>query len=282
MSKQKKTVKFNHIFNDFCIGIMNYTQLAVVPLFILLVILSGTFSLNLKIRPDQLPLFELANTSLWLSTSAYCPSFSYLNRSYIGAAEGFAPYMSFYDEKTDTNGYVGLNHEKKKIFVVFRGSHTLANWLSNIDTWLSIYSYCNLCFVHDGFHNAAKSVWNSVDEDLKALRANYSDYRIVFTGHSLGGVSILYRFSFSCSYSYSSQALATLTAIEAINNGAEDVSLITFGSPRVGNSVFSEYAKNALDDKHSVRITYHRDAVPHLPYHERFVHITSKILFLVF
>jgi predicted lipase len=170
---------------------MNYIRLAVVPLFILLSVLCGSFSLKYNLRPDQLPLLELANTSLWLASSAYCPSFSYLNRTYIGASEGFTPYMSFYDEKTDTNGYVGLNHDKKKIFVVFRGSHTIANWISNIDTWLSIYGYCNLCFVHDGFYNAAKSVWNTIDDDLKSLRVNYSDYRIVFTGHSLGGVSIV-------------------------------------------------------------------------------------------
>ena len=66
--------------------------------------------------------------------------------------------------------------------------------------------------------------------NLKTLQSAFpSATKLVVTGHSLGG------------------AMATLFAMDlVVNEGVSDVSLVTFGSPRVGNAAFSDFV-----NKHS-------------------------------
>lgn len=165
-----------------------YSSLFLPLISLLLVPLYGV-SLQFTLPESKSKLLPLVNSSLWLASSSYCPTFSYLNRTYIGAAEGFVPKSSFYDPRTDTNGYIGHISSLKSIFVVFRGSKSYNNWLSDLDSLLVLYEPCKLCFIHEGFLSAARSVWNQIESELISLQNLFPEYDIVVAGHSLGGVS---------------------------------------------------------------------------------------------
>jgi predicted lipase len=68
------------------------------------------------------------------------------------------------------------------------------------------------------------------------------------TGHSLGG------------------ALAVFAAVDIKANikTAGKVTLYTYGQPRVGNEVFSDFIFSLLD-KSYVRVTHYDDTVAHVP-----------------
>ncbi|KAI9347272.1 Alpha/Beta hydrolase protein [Obelidium mucronatum] len=83
------------------------------------------------------------------------------------------------------------------------------------------------------------------------LQNGYETVNLLFTGHSLGG------------------ALATIAAADVYQHLSQDikpsqVSLLTFGQPRVGNSIFSTWI-NSFNFTNSLRITNQDDWTPHLP-----------------
>ena len=70
------------------------------------------------------------------------------------------------------------------------------------------------------------------------------------TGHSLGA------------------ALATFAAAAIKKNfGFSRFTFYTFGSPRVGNNVFSDYIFSLFPNGQYQRITHYNDVVPHIPPH---------------
>lgn len=193
---------------------------------------------------------RMDKTAMLLSNAAYCSSDDYLSLKFEGESAGFVPTHLLSDNYTDTRGFVGHLSEQKTIFVVFRGSTSAANWWSDLDSLLIYYHYdkCALCFVHRGFNIAQQSVQSQVLSAIEELRSRFPSYRVVVTGHSLGG------------------ALATLTAAAIArtdNVQPSDIRLVTFGQPRVGNEYFSSYLANKLPA--IFRYTHLRDPVPHLP-----------------
>ena len=77
--------------------------------------------------------------------------------------------------------------------------------------------------VHRGFRNALNSVWDELAAAVAGFRAGHPQAEICLTGHSLGA------------------ALATLT-YERLGETDANLSLYTFGCPRVGNEVFRDRA----------------------------------------
>lgn len=208
------------------------------------------------VRISAFPRVDIVNTSLWLSSASYCPT-NYLNHSFIGPSLGFVPIANIQDPKTDTNGYVGYLDSQETIFVVFRGSSSLANWYTNLDLITVPYSACDGCLAHEGFMYAFSQVKEQVYANVKFLQEKYPAFKIVVTGHSLGG------------------ALATLTSLDMIQNGfPKEIQLVTFGQPRVGNVNFAEFASASL--LNPIRITHYRDSVPHVPYHRVFFHTSRE------
>lgn len=85
----------------------------------------------------------------------------------------------------------------------------------------------------------------------------YPDYTVVVTGHSLGA------------------AVATLFTMDLLKKySITNVKLMNFGSPRVGNQKWAEYASSEI--LHRSRVTHYKDMVPHCPLHERFTHISGE------
>ena len=150
------------------------------------------------------------------------------------------------------------DRSKKQIIVSFRGSVNYRNWISN--TLFTKYQFSNGIKVHRGFYTAYKLIRTLLQKKIERSLIHRSNYEIVFTGHSLGG------------------ALATLATADALNlfesRDHESLSnlnikstllsLITFGSPRVGNAQLSD-ALNRMDTGTILRVTNTNDIVPHIP-----------------
>lgn len=151
---------------------------------------------------------------------------------------------------------MGYLSSKSQIYVVYRGSTSIIDWLNNLDAILTTYSSCSKCEVHKGFYGAEQAVIGSVISNVQKLIKQFPSYEVVVSGHSLGA------------------ALATLTALDLLSAGILNVRLFHFGSPRVGNTAFANYASSKLIDHN--RNTHYKDIVPHCPMHERFTHISGN------
>lgn len=128
-------------------------------------------------------------------------------------------------ENQDTATLADIWSQGSVIMVAFRGTQfqTLDNIKTNIDKDLvpcsKIAPSC-MGLVHEGFHDA----YMSVQQQLKASIAKQNSVKSVYmTGHSLGA------------------SLATLATIDMTDNDQTPVSLINFGSPKVGDSQFREH-----------------------------------------
>lgn len=72
------------------------------------------------------------------------------------------------------------------IYVVFRGSTSVDDWLNNLEVVLTDYDKCDGCEVHRGFYEAQQSVNALVVQCVSDLRVDYPNSTVVVTGHSLG------------------------------------------------------------------------------------------------
>lgn len=196
------------------------------------------------------------NITIYLSQVAYCEN--YYDRTYSGPAEGFVVTQDFFTDK-DVQGFIGYNPKQKTIYVFFRGSSYMQNWISNINI---IATSCpeqwgvDGCELHKGFWNAAKTSYPTVKEAVDSLRAKYPDYGVLVGGHSLGA------------------ALSTLTAVQLKNDGISNIEVFNYGSPRPGNKEFADYVTNGFMKLQ--RVVHYQDMVPHLPTSVRFSHSATE------
>jgi len=201
--------------------------------------------------------YKFGNASLWHSEVTYCDPAHYLSRNYVGYTSSFVPVAKIEDASKSTYGYIGYQPNIETIFVTFRGSEDIQNWVTNLEATLTSYPLCSGCQVHKGFYEAEQAVFPNILAQVKSLKSKYPNYSVIATGHSLGA------------------ALASLTAFDLVSNGVSGVQLYDYGSPRVGNTAFADWAS-----KGSVpvtRCTHYKDMVPHTPMHERFTHMAGEI-----
>lgn len=200
--------------------------------------------------------WTLANTTVLYSEMAYCDFNSGVWPSYM---KGFELTASW--SKDDIVGFVGFNINDNNIYVVYRGTSNIKNWVDNLkiafddcpDNWNGAPSGCK---VHKGWFQDEQKVFNDIVlPEVKKLQEKYEFYNVVVTGHSLGA------------------ALATITSIDLIANGIKNVQLFNFGSPRVGNKEFAEFASNYIPTIH--RMTHHKDMVVHVPL-DRYLHVQGE------
>ncbi|RAH46203.1 lipase family protein [Aspergillus brunneoviolaceus CBS 621.78] len=146
----------------------------------------------------------------------------------------------------DTAGFVAVDSTNKAIVVSFRGSSDLSNWIANIDFGLTdASSICTGCEIHSGFWKAWETVASTIASKVEAAVTTYSDYDLVFTGHSLGA------------------ALAAIGATVLRNDGYT-VDLYNFGQPRIGNLALADYITDQTKGS-NYRVTHTDDIVPKLP-----------------
>jgi len=203
----------------------------------------------------------LVKTSLNISQSTYClnEESKYKNWECITCTKNniYIDLLSQYNELV----VFGYNTDYKQIFISFRGSTNIPNWINNIKfTQIQPYNNTNIS-VEKGFYNIFKNLKDEVIDTLNNIKLKYKTEKILITGHSLGG------------------ALSTLLAFEMLyinNYNVNDIILITFGSPRVGNEEFITLINNY--HIYSNRITHYYDIVPHMPQQFlKYNHISQEI-----
>ncbi|KXJ93288.1 lipase [Microdochium bolleyi] len=146
---------------------------------------------------------------------------------------------------TDIHGFVATDDKNKLIVVSYKGSTSLRNYLADIVFYqVNCDDIVSGCTIHAGFATANNETWKKMTTALKAAVAANPSYKIIFTGHSLGG------------------ATATVAAAKARNLGYA-IDLFTYGSPRVGNEDFAQFVTN--QPGRNYRVTHLTDPVPRLP-----------------
>ena len=142
------------------------------------------------------------------------------------------------DDFTKTRGFIAEDAGGASIIAV-KGTASLADALE--DACVMQSSFLGKYPVHTGFREEFDCVWPAVRAYVTANPAR----PLFVTGHSLGG------------------AIATLVALALKKELGRDVSLVTFGSPRVGDRTFvREFDR---DVPLSVRVVRDNDLVPRVP-----------------
>jgi len=178
---------------------------------------------------------------------------------------------------SDASGLIVQDNTTKRIILVFKGTTTLEEYAIDFDTVQSDYTpytvskgintvdfTCKNCKVHAGFYEATQVFMNDAFQKMVDLHKEYPDYEIDVTGHSLGA------------------SLAVLAANELRLVGI-DVTLINFGSPKVGDPNFASWMDNWYDTtsltsflkassgdelpaNSYTRVTHYGDIVPIVPF----------------
>jgi predicted lipase len=187
-----------------------------------------------------------------LAFAAYCPNPFNFTCTECPPLD-FLPVSTFYNESTNMFAYIGIRlpqTDPPEIIIAFRGTQfsSLLNWIYNLQ-FPKVIPYRNYpgMAVHEGFWEAYESIHIGIEFWIRQLLVLYPTASITVTGHSLGG------------------AMATLCATE-IKAGIDtklNVSLVTFGSPRVGNVDYSALFSTICNI--TWRVVHYRDIVPHLP-----------------
>jgi hypothetical protein len=162
---------------------------------------------------------------------------------------------SINSKKSDTQGTIYRSDPAKEFVLAFPGTMGDRDMLTNViffkKAWKSKGVKCTGCKVHTGFVIAWESVLDDVVNTLKQKRVKFPGYKVVVTGHSLGG------------------ALATL-AYGSLKGLGFPVRAYVYGAPRVGNKATANYIdklSGATDKKLGdfLRITRGNDIVTQLP-----------------
>ncbi|KAE8800687.1 triacylglycerol Lipase [Hordeum vulgare] len=165
---------------------------------------------------------------------------------------GFEMMDIIVDVENCLEAYVGFASDINAVIVVFRGTqeNSIQNWIEDL-LWKQLdldYPGMPEAMVHRGFYSAYHNttIRDGIVSGIQKTRKLHGDVPIMVTGHSMGA------------------AMASFCALDlVVNYGLDDVKLMTFGQPRVGNAAFASYFKRYLP--HAIRVTHANDIVPHLP-----------------
>jgi len=190
----------------------------------------------------------VALTNVYLSYSAYCGT--NVNATWAcywcSNVLGFTWVGNFGVSSSNGFGYVGYNTANQTISVVFRGTDNLPGWITDAKFTQVAYYFNPDVLVHEGFQNDYQAMSSEIEGLVnQAYSMCGSSCQVYVTGHSLGA------------------ALATLGALDLTMQG-HNIILYNFGSPRVGNQAFEEWALSKFYVT-PWRMTWYRDPVPHLP-----------------
>ncbi|KAJ2068354.1 hypothetical protein GGI08_000911 [Coemansia sp. S2] len=161
-------------------------------------------------------------------------------------------------------GFIATNAHSKTIIVSFRGTTVIGDWMENY--FLDPVDWpenVNGASVVTGFLSGYLVVSVEVAQFVYDLSVKFPDYKIVATGHSLGGA----RASFF---------VADLTL--KYPNITSRMELYTYGQPKCGNKAFAQYMDNLGIP--TFREVNRGDIVPHLPSdYTRYVHFGNEVWF---
>ncbi|KAJ2817147.1 hypothetical protein FBU31_006322 [Coemansia sp. 'formosensis'] len=160
-----------------------------------------------------------------------------------------------------STGYIATNANKKTIIVAFRGSNEPGDWMESFalepTSWPDNVSGSS---VVSGFLSGYLVASTQVVQNVVDLSTKFPDYKIVATGHSLGGAR-------------ASLFVADLTI--KYPNLASRVQLFTYGQAKCGNQAFAQYMDNLGIQIY--REVNKGDIAPHLPFdNSPYVHFGTE------
>ncbi|KAE9974558.1 hypothetical protein EG328_003775 [Venturia inaequalis] len=152
----------------------------------------------------------------------------------------------FAKDSSGATGFVSVDKTNKLIVLAMRGSVSVANWAADAKATqtkcdeIVPKSHCSTGFLAFWKESKEKAL-----QGVKAAVVDHPEYNFIVTGHSLGG------------------AAAVLATIEMRRMyGKKRVTMYTYGQPRAGDEILSQYITN---QGQNYRITHTSDAVPKLP-----------------
>ena len=161
----------------------------------------------------------------------------------------------------DNTELILFKHSGQKLAVFgFRGTEptNIGDWKKNFDMELADGSIGSRKFkIHKGFRDRYLTIAAWFEERYRALG---EDYRIVITGHSLGG------------------ALATIAAAYAGGKLQRPPdAVITFASPKVGDTDFVDYYKKTVSCGRTLRITAKFDVFTKVPSGKGYTNVCNAL-----
>lgn len=205
-----------------------------------------------------------------LNTATLCPTHNLqawncsrcANTTYFNDHFQFAPHEIRLVKAGGTTGrallaLVAPDHERRWIVTAIRGTvdAIIDDWIDDLELWQEQFDHRdNSPFsgakVHAGFLKSWRQLHgNGLLSTVENARKEWPAYRLVITGHSLGG-----------------SVAALMAAFIASSSPEEPYQplLYTFGQPRVGDSKFAEVFHTVLPD--SKRVVHNRDIIVHYPF----------------
>jgi hypothetical protein len=177
-------------------------------------------------------------------------------RSLFGISQNDASYLIVVFRGTETE----LNRTEKEHLV---HKNVILDLKFNQVDYSKDGNFCVNCKVHFGITEAFKDIREGLFAAiLDKTQKNPSIKKIIITGHSLGGALANL---FSYEYTYRKQKATSELEKKKF---ADEVSLITFGSPRVGNVEFANHMDQLITDKklkRHYRVIYGEDPCTHIP-----------------
>lgn len=200
---------------------------------------------------------DLAHRLATMNAIAYCPK-AKVEAWACDSCDPGVTVRDVYKEPTeDLQAYVAT--EPGTVFVVFKGTDPLSlkEWIADLETvHLGESDLCDGCSLHLGFALSEQNMHPTMDSLMMSAVADASGSpRVVIVGHSLGA------------------SIATIFAFRTRRDHPDlDVTLYTFGNPRVGNGAFADafdalvtFPSGADGPTKAFRISHRHDIVPHVP-----------------
>jgi len=198
----------------------------------------------------------IANISVRLSQASYCVQTEWLCPTCDPSVS-----LDYIVENKGSKAIQGFETKTQSIFTSFRGSTNIENWINNIQiSKVSPYHYNSTLQVEKGFYNEYSYIKSILIDNLEILSQKYNTNKLLIVGHSLGA-AMATLFSYDIAISFPQYTI---------------IYLVTFGSPRLGNSLFVyDFSRQNIP---TYRITHYYDIVPHLPEQViGYIHVPNEI-----
>ena len=175
---------------------------------------------------------ESAYNYLQVADAAYQPSIDLAAQLSGLGAENFITFSSK-AEIFFPAFFIAIDHARELIITSVRGSWEWNDWLTNFHVLLeylppnAINGFAEESYVHHGFYQSMLSLLKVVVPIVTKQAAQYPDYKIRFTGHSLGG------------------AVASLLAL-VTSDIFPSAMAVTFAAPVVGSMNLAEFSHSRV------------------------------------